>query len=672
MLTNTTLLSIDLHHLVLSICYALLHSLWLGVVAAAFAGLVIAATTRSNPAVRYNMLLGISGLFVLASVACFFISYSQLPEFTKVTTTVGNLEGNVFVYDANVAPVTATPFWQKLVNGINAYADILVACWLVVFLWKAIKLVVGMRGLEQCRVQGTQTPNEEWVARVQELAQELKIGRVVQILESVLVKVPCTIGYFKPVILVPLGMFTLLSPAQVESILLHELAHVRRRDFAINIFLECIETVFFFNPAVYWLLTVIRQEREVCCDAMVTAYSNQPKQYMEALVTFQEQFNQVAYTMPLTGRHSLLLDRIKRMINKKNKNLTSMEKILLSLSIVAVVSFSFIPADAVKKTNEKSAHILSTKQTIVAATLEEPVNATVINTIEKSAFENSDQAMADTIGKPNKKDSITGVHIYTNASPTKEIEYTEITVKSGNRYKIGKEKGVIVSFSINGKERDVKEAARFSGMIKEIEAKSAQVEKDRQQMEKDRVIAEQQRKEIEVQRIEIEKERGELEQKRVEAEDKKEKEEIIIEQREIEVKQKKIEAEHKKIESQQRKLEMQRHQMEAGQKKQTHSLHREHSFHIQDSLTAIQKQKVKDVIQLLVQNGVVKNAESVQWFSLTKDALMVNGAKQDASLHEQLMKTTFTIPSNMGLYYGDVPGTAFGYKFGKHEINVGK
>ena len=80
---------------------------------------------------------------------------------------------------------------------------------------------------------------------------------------------------------------------------------------------------------------------------------------------------------------------------------------------------------------------------------------------------------------------------------------------SGNRYKIAKEKGVIVLFSVNGQERDVKEADRFKGMIKEIEATAVQVEKDRQQMEQDRLLAEQQRKEIEVQRIEIEKERRE-------------------------------------------------------------------------------------------------------------------------------------------------------------------
>ena len=96
------------------------------------------------------------------------------------------------------------------------------------------------------------------------------------------------IGFFKPLILVPMGLLTHLPADQLHAILLHELGHIRRQDYLVNLLQRFAETVFFFNPAVLWLFALLRRERECCCDDLVLLHTGNRKSYLDALVGFQE------------------------------------------------------------------------------------------------------------------------------------------------------------------------------------------------------------------------------------------------------------------------------------------------------------------------------------------------------------------------------------------------
>jgi septal ring factor EnvC (AmiA/AmiB activator) len=381
--------------------------------------------------------------------------------------------------------------------------------------------------------------------------------------------------------------------------------------------------------------------------------------------------------MPLTGGHASLLDRVKRMINKKNKNLTTMEKVFLSLSIVAVISLSFIPASDAKTAKQKQAQQanVNTSATSRVATSYSSSETLLFKSITQT---NAETAVAE-LDKENEvnqqlQDSIINVHSYTVANPSKRTDYMEITVMSGNRYKIAKENGVIVSFSINGVERDVREVANYSAMIKTVETRAAVAEKEREKAEKEREKIEKRRDEVDARRASIEQERQVVEQKRQQAEQKRleaegrteapESHRATIEQRRGEIEQRRAEAEQHRIEAEQRHIE-------AEAKHKIAMAKREQAFRIHDSLKAVQAQKVKDIINLLVKTGVVKSPESVQWFSLTDAALVVNGQQQDAALHQQLVKA-YGIQPDLGLYYGNVPGPAKGYFFGRHEIDLAR
>src|SRR5205814_3969509 len=105
---------------------------------------------------------------------------------------------------------------------------------------------------------------------------------------SALVDSPCVLGWLKPIILVPISATTGLSPQQIEGILAHELAHVRRNDYLVNLAQTVVETVLFYHPAVWWISRTIRQEREHCCDDIAAQTAGDARGYARALVAMEE------------------------------------------------------------------------------------------------------------------------------------------------------------------------------------------------------------------------------------------------------------------------------------------------------------------------------------------------------------------------------------------------
>src|ERR1017187_9214042 len=110
-----------------------------------------------------------------------------------------------------------------------------------------------------------------WQGRGERLAARMRVSRPVTLLESCLAEVPVVMGYLRPVILMPVGLMTGLPAEQIEAILLHELAHIRRHDYLVNLLQIVVEGLVFYHPAVWWISSVMRAERENCCDDLVVA-----------------------------------------------------------------------------------------------------------------------------------------------------------------------------------------------------------------------------------------------------------------------------------------------------------------------------------------------------------------------------------------------------------------
>lgn len=128
----------------------------------------------------------------------------------------------------------------------------------------------------------------EWQERLDALAARLGLGRAVRLLQSAQVDVPAAVGWLSPVVLLPVSALSGLSTRQLEMVLAHELAHIRRHDFAVNLAQVLVETLLFYHPAVRWVSQVIRVEREHCCDDVAVGASGGALPYARALTALEE------------------------------------------------------------------------------------------------------------------------------------------------------------------------------------------------------------------------------------------------------------------------------------------------------------------------------------------------------------------------------------------------
>jgi beta-lactamase regulating signal transducer with metallopeptidase domain len=334
-----------------AIGWTLIHSLWQGLVLSLVAGVLILFTRKAKPALRYNIFTLLFFMLVGGAVLTFF--YELRPHeapLVQATTAPAQTE------TAAMAPyVAATPqqetavpqidFTTRFVTYFNEHAPLMVMLWFIVFVARSLWLFGGLVYIQRIRHYKTSVPDVLQLHKLEDLCRRLRLNSKVQLLESALVKVPTALGMLKPVILMPLGMMAQLPPDQVEAVLLHELAHIRRRDFLVNLIQHFAETIFFFNPALLWLSARIREEREHCCDDIAIAVTQSRGGYVQALVSFQEYqlAPRTKYAMAFPGKKKQLLHRVKRILGSNNKTLNMAEKsfLLLCFSLTGILGLVF-------------------------------------------------------------------------------------------------------------------------------------------------------------------------------------------------------------------------------------------------------------------------------------------------------------------------------------------
>jgi bla regulator protein BlaR1 len=342
-------------HMISALCNTLVHSLWQGLLLSAIGGIIVLATRRASAALRYNLLIGALLLFVIGSGITFsiqlnqsIVNYSKLSVQPAAATVAAPLVSNTAVNAGGVSNITAS-----VLGYLNQYHNTIVLIWFLIICAKCMQLGVGLFGTFRLRSVNVIAPGHHWEQQMQQLAAQLGITQTISLLQSGLAKVPMVIGNLKPVILIPMGLLTALSAEEVEAILVHELAHIKRRDYLVNLLQSLVEIVFFFNPAVLWISQLIKTERENCCDDLALGHSNNKVNYIRALVSCEEYQSAIpAYAMAFPGSKNKLIDRVKRLANNRNHSLNLLERTLLAVCLVisGVCMSAFAARDNIKRT----------------------------------------------------------------------------------------------------------------------------------------------------------------------------------------------------------------------------------------------------------------------------------------------------------------------------------
>jgi GWxTD domain-containing protein len=180
------------------------------------------------------------------------------------------------------------------------------------------RAMAGWIAVERLRRRGVCTVPPGWQARLNELAARMRLTRPVALLESCLTDTPVLIGYLRPVVLLPLGCLTGLSAGQVECILLHELAHIRRHDYLVNLLESVVEGLLFYHPAVWWVSRVVRAERENCCDDRVVEIMGDARAYAATLAVLEER-RSLGPQAALAATGGSLIERIRRLTTEPRR-----------------------------------------------------------------------------------------------------------------------------------------------------------------------------------------------------------------------------------------------------------------------------------------------------------------------------------------------------------------
>lgn len=321
-----------------------IHSLWQGFLIAIILAVLMIPLQRYTAKARY-WAANFSLLLVFASaIITFCLIYSPSTAVPgQILLDEHSLdEISILAYD------TAQAAEQSLGKRFTAYFEqhlpLMVSLWLIGLAFFLLRMLGGIAYVQHLKHNQVRQLPAHWNDLLQQLATKMGLQKPITLLESAIIKSPMLIGYLKPVVLMPVGAVNALSPAQVEAVLAHELAHVLRNDYLWNILQSFIEALFYFNPAVWWISANIRLERENCCDDMALFFCNNSLEYAKALVKLQECHQTPAhFAMAFSGqRRQHLLNRVKRILNQPQNQFNTMEKLTVSsLLLLAVLFFSF-------------------------------------------------------------------------------------------------------------------------------------------------------------------------------------------------------------------------------------------------------------------------------------------------------------------------------------------
>jgi TonB family protein len=263
--------------IVASLGWTLLHFLWQGAIAGVLFGIALAFASRSSARTRYRIgLFFLAALAVMPVVTFFWIA----PLSTESVEHV--IMSTAATTQAMIAAATGAPLadWGAFVEP---YLPWTVLVWAIGVMLMTSRLLLEWRAVKRLTRIDVEPLPPQWQRRAMRLSEKLGVHRTVQVLQSARVHVPLVVGWLKPVILVPVSAFSGLTPWQLELILMHELAHVRRHDYIVNLIQVVVETLLFYHPVVRWVSRVVREEREHCCDDLVVARTGDALGYARAL-----------------------------------------------------------------------------------------------------------------------------------------------------------------------------------------------------------------------------------------------------------------------------------------------------------------------------------------------------------------------------------------------------
>jgi len=263
--------------------------LWQGTLVAAFLAAVNAALRGRRPGIRYAAACGAMLMMLILPIATFAGRSSAADETAPLAVrAVSSGRAFLSIPDAVASDSPVGAFARAIRASSASLAPWLVSGWICGVLFLSLRFLGGWRAAWKLSHRRASAAPSSLQWSLERLAARLRVSRPVLLLQSAAVSVPTALGALRPMILLPVSALAGLSPEALEAVLAHELAHIRRHDYLVNLLQTAVETLLFYHPAVWWISHRIRVERESCCDDLAVAVTGDAGAYARALVGLEQ------------------------------------------------------------------------------------------------------------------------------------------------------------------------------------------------------------------------------------------------------------------------------------------------------------------------------------------------------------------------------------------------
>ncbi len=354
-------------HTIISVGLTIIKSIWIGAIISVLTA-VLSTLVKKSARTRY--IIAATGLLIIfiSSVAVFIdINNDGQQAFADTSfiidaSTIQPTDGYDEVSHRFKIPAMILGLTRDAERLFIYHSELIVLIWIIGVFILSIKFTGGYIYTRRLRSRITTDIPAIWAARIGKIAEKIKLKTKIRTVKSAVARIPMVTGWLKPVVILPASLLSGIPVEQVEAIIAHELAHIKRNDYLVNIFQSFIEIVMFFNPSVWWISGMIRRERENCCDDIALAAGTESVVYAKALVSIREiSLPPPAPAVAIIKNNNNLLNRIKRITAMKKNNNTSKGNFtavlgigLLVSALVALTAFNLKPNNYSRFITEKS------------------------------------------------------------------------------------------------------------------------------------------------------------------------------------------------------------------------------------------------------------------------------------------------------------------------------
>ncbi len=315
--------------------WALVNFLWQGATIGIVAAIVLLALRRCSANARYLVCCAALALMAIAPVATFFIVFWAQGA------------APVEFESAIVASAALETTWS---DRVSSWLPSVALGYVIAALLLQLRLGVQLVHANSLKLRGCLAAPPAWRGIVNDLKMRLGLRRTVQVVESSVVSVPTVVGWLQPFVLVPVSAISGLSPDQLRAVLAHELAHIRRYDYLVNLIQAVIESLLFYHPAVWWLSRRMRDEREFCCDDIAVRVCGDSVCYARALSSLVSMRDEEPIPA-LASTGGSLMNRIRRLVGVRPATATrpgaatvAMFAVVAATVVISSLAFA-VPAE---------------------------------------------------------------------------------------------------------------------------------------------------------------------------------------------------------------------------------------------------------------------------------------------------------------------------------------